>query len=431
MKKILNLQVLFALLVAAAPLAATAQVTTYFYDNFSNGSTTNGPSIVGGGPNAFYTSYDIASTKATIPVTGSAGTNGVWMVPNDFHLALDASTSGGFLEAQALFVTNAPGGTNAVALAQPGDYIDVVVVFSNSGTLFSGGTGTASAIWLGLYNSGGNYYPTNGPVAGALANSGLNTTASSLYAAGNCAYWQGYYAQMENGSTASRIQTRPIQNQGLTDSANQELFGSNEGSGAFDNPTGVILETAPNSPSFTFTAGGTYTMQLIFTLTAPNVLTVSNYLYSGANTNSAPIFSQGTTNISTTNFLTSAFDGLAIGALNKVASYDPIMDILSISITGTNSVISSPPIITLQPVPVTVATNGACAFVVNAFGFNVTYQWHRNGTNLIDGPNISGSTGSGGSSLLVISLAGTSDVLQPTMVITSRFTAPAVSARIQ
>jgi fibronectin-binding autotransporter adhesin len=152
-------------------------------------------------------------------------------------------------------------------------------------------------------------------------------------------------------------------------------------------------------------------MQLIFSLTAPNVLTVSNYLFSGADTNSAPIFSQGSTNISGTNFLTSAFDGLGIGILNKVGGNDPVMDISSITITGTNSVISSPPTITLQPTPVTVATNGACAFIVNASGVNVTYQWHRNGTNLIDGPNISGSTGNGGSSMLVVSPAGTSDVL--------------------
>ena len=131
MKRIINSQVLFALLlIAAAPLAATAQVTTYFTDNFSYGSTTNGPSIRGGDPTTSFTSYDIAASKNTIP-----GTNGCTITPNDFHLALLAATASGFLEAQALFVTNSLGGTNAIALAEPGDYIDVVVVFTNTAGL--------------------------------------------------------------------------------------------------------------------------------------------------------------------------------------------------------------------------------------------------------------------------------------------------------
>jgi hypothetical protein len=398
MKRIINSQVLFALLlIAAAPLAATAQVTTYFTDNFSYGSTTNGPSIRGGDPTTSFTSYDIAASKNTIP-----GTNGCTITPNDFHLALLAATASGFLEAQALFVTNSLGGTNAIALAEPGDYIDVVVVFTNTAGLLIVPTST---IWLGLYNSGGN-----APVAGALAQSGLTTASGSPYATGNCQNWLGYVAQMENGGSASRITTRPMQNGSGTTSANQELCANNVGGGAFVNPTATVIETAPNTPTFTFTAGGTYTMRLIFTVTGPNVMTVSNYLYSGAGTNSAPIFSQGSTNVSGTNFLTSAFDGLAIGALNKASSYDPVMDISSISITGTNTVISGPPTITLQPVPVTVATNGACDFLVNAVGFNVTYQWKRNGTNLIDGGDISGST----SSMLVVSPAGTNDVLSST-----------------
>lgn len=410
MKKIINLRVLFALLlIAAAPLAATAQITTYFYDNFSNGSTTNGLSLRGGSPTASYTSYDIASTKATIPLpagTNALGiiTNGCTITPNDFRLALSASTSSGFLEAQAMFVTNAPGGTNAIALAQPGDYIDLVVVFTNTaGTLLPG---TTCTLWLGLFNSGGSYYPTNVPVPGALAQSGLSTTAGSTNAASNCANWQGYFAQMENGGNATRISTRPAQGNNGT-SAAQDLLGSGVGAGAFNNPTATTLETAPGSPSFTFTTGGTYTMRLIFTLTAPNVMTVSNYLYSGPGTNGTVLLSHGTTNVSGANFLTGAFDGLAIGALNKVAGNNPTMDISSISITGTNTVITTPPTITLQPSPVIVATNGACAFFVNAVGFGVNYQWARNGTNLLDGGNISGSK----TSQLVISPAGTSDAL--------------------
>jgi fibronectin-binding autotransporter adhesin len=404
MKKILNLQVSIALLLVAAAFAATAQTTTYFTDNFGNGSTTNLTSAVGGSPTASSTSYDIASTKNTVPVTGSAGTNGVSIAPNDLHLALDSSTSSGFWEAQALFVTNSVGGTNAIALTEPGDYIDVAVVFSNSGTLF---VGTSSTIWLGLFNSGGNA-PFNAPVAGGLAQSGLTTASSSPYATGNCANWQGYFAQIENGGSATRIITRPLQNQGLTDSANQDLLGSNVGGGAFDNPAGATIETAPGSPSFTFTAGGIYTVDLRLTVNGANSLIVSNILYSGAGTNGPVLLAQGSaTGITNATFLTGAFDGLAIGALNKTATYDPIMDVLSILITGTNTVISGPPTITSEPEAVTVATNGSCAFTVSAVGFNVTYQWQRNGTNLLNQGNISGAN----SSLLVVSPAGTNDVL--------------------
>jgi autotransporter-associated beta strand protein len=57
--------------------------------------------------------------------------------------------------------------------------------------------------------------------------------------------------------------------------------------------------------------------------------------------------------------------------------------------------------------PVIVATNGSCAFSVTSTGFGMTYQWHRNGTNLSNGGNISGAT----SSQLVISPATTGDAL--------------------
>jgi hypothetical protein len=48
---------------------------------------------------------------------------------------------------------------------------------------------------------------------------------------------------------------------------------------------------------------------------------------------------------------------------------------------------------------------------VGAQGFNVTYQWCRNGTNLLNQGNISGATGSGSTSLLVITNAGVNDAL--------------------
>ena len=402
MKKNLQFLILIALLAAIAPFAAMAQPTTFFYDDFSTGSTTNGLSVRGGSPTASYTSYDIASTKPTIP-----GTNGVTIAPHDLKLALGASTASGFLEAQALFVTNSPGATNAIALAQIGDYIDVQVVFTNTyGTLLQGG---ASALWLGLYNSGGGY-PTNFPTPGWMAQSGLGANPTNNW--GNCQGWQGYFAQMENGGSATRISTRPVQDGTVVTNANQDLVGNGVGGGAFKNPAGTTLETASGSPQFTFTTGGTYTMELKIILSAPGYLAISNYLYAGAGTNGTVLLSHGTANVTGGNVLATAFDGLAIGALNKTSGYDPAMDISSILISGQSSAISGPPIITLQPAPVFVATNGACAFIVNASGYSVTYQWHRNGTNLNAGGNISVVNSSDGtSSLLVITNAGTGDVV--------------------
>src|SRR5205085_9609581 len=68
--------------------------------------------------------------------------------------------------------------------------------------------------------------------------------------------------------------------------------------------------------------------------------------------------------------------------------------------------LTTPPDIITHPVPAPFANGGSCAFSVVAQGFSVTYQWHRYGTNLLNGGNISGAT----SDMLVISPAGPADV---------------------
>jgi hypothetical protein len=90
-------------------------------------------------------------------------------------------------------------------------------------------------------------------------------------------------------------------------------------------------------------------MELRITVNGLNSLIISNNLYSGAGTGGTQIFTQ--TNAIATNltFMTSSFDGFAIGALNKNGTCDPMMDISSITITGTNTVISGPPTINPQP----------------------------------------------------------------------------------
>lgn len=359
--------------------------TTFFTDNFANGSTLNGPSVRTGTPTASATSYDVASTKAaTLSV----------IAPNDMRVALNTNTTSGFWETQSIFATN------AIALAVDGDYIDVQVVFTNStGTILAGGT--SSLLWLGLYNSAGNL-----PVAGGLTNSGLSATAGSTFATGNCANWVGYVAQISSGGT-TRLTTRPLQNGAGTTSANQELCGNNVGGGAFNNPGATTISTAPTT-SISLTTGGVYTEELRFTMTDAAVLSVTNILYVGVGTGGTVLLAQGSTNISSANseYLTGSFDGLAIGARNSGTSLNPLMDISSITIIGQSSPITTPPTITVQPQPVTVVTTGSCAFSTAAVGSGVTFQWFRNGTALANSGNISGAT----SSLLVVSPAGAGDV---------------------
>lgn len=367
MKRFLYLRMLLAFLLVCAPLGALAD--TFFSDNFSNGSTTNGVSVPGGTPAASSTSYDLASSKnATTSTIGPGLLSG----------KLSGNTTSGYWEAQALFTTN------PVVMVAPGDYIEMDIVFTNSvGTLW---TGTASPIWVGLYNSGAAPGTLNPPVAGALANAGLNTTSGSAYATGNCQSWAGYVGQVYDGA-GSRIITRPVQNGTGTASANQELLGNGVSGGTFNNPGGTALGT---STSQTFPTNGVFTLDFQIWLDpgGSGALMISNTLYSGAGTGGSILMTNAAT---TSTPIASAFDGLAFGTFNHNGSFNPQIDVSSIIITGHTTVITTPPSITNQPVSVTTAVGALVPFIVGATGFNMTYQWHRYGTNLVDGGNVSGA----------------------------------------
>lgn len=368
-------------LAIAVGICPAAMADVFFTDNFSNGSTTNGNSVPGGTPTASHTSYDIASTKNATSCAIAA---------NDLTLRLNAATGSGFVEAQALFATN------AIALSAPGDYIDFTVVFTNTtGTLLAGGT--SSFLWLGLYNSGGS-----APLTTNLVNAGLTATAGSAYAAGNCANWQGYAAQLANSGT-TRLYTRPLQNGAGTTSANQDLVGNGAGSGAFNNPGGTTLFSVSPNPAINLSSGGVYTLYFRLDLSDVSTLVISNALYAGAGTGGTLLVGMVATNTSP---LAQSFDGLCIGVRNSGTSLNPVMDISSIVISGQSTIITSPPTITSEPAPVNVPSGASCAFSVSATGFAVTYQWHRYGTNLVNGGNISGAR----SDLLAISPASTADV---------------------
>lgn len=311
MKIMLNMKrsSLFAVLFAL-PLAASAQFQfPVFTDNFANGSTTNQTSTPGGTPYASFTSYDIASSKTATPSPASG----------HLKIGLSGGTTSGFWELQAVFASS------PVSLVTVGDFINVTYTFTNStGSLLAGGA--ASYIVNGLYNSGGSV-----PVAGKLSNSGLTTSTGSPYATGNCANWQGYASRISNAG-GSEAYTRPVQNAGNTTSANQDLIGNSWGSGAYNNPGGVVFDVV-ESNAVALVSGSAYTVSYTIALTAAGTITVTNVLYNGAGTGGSIIFSQ-TNTAATTNVLTTSFDSLSIGARNSGTSFNPVMDIGNISVSS-------------------------------------------------------------------------------------------------
>jgi hypothetical protein len=122
----------YALIALLTPLVVSAQ-TTFFSDSFTNGSTIN--SATPANPTPTNTAYETISSKSQNPASA--------ITSRDLKFGIAATTSGS-TEIQALFATN------SVALTQPGDYIQLTVVFTNTAGLLTGG----GALGFGLYNSG-------------------------------------------------------------------------------------------------------------------------------------------------------------------------------------------------------------------------------------------------------------------------------------
>lgn len=302
-------------LMLTAPLGGMAQ-TTVFSDNFST-STFNGVST----PTATSTSYDFLSSKTASQSIASG----------DLKMTLTAATTSGFVEAQALFTTT------PVTLATVGDYINFTYTFTDTASLLA--AGTASSIYTGLYNSGGS-----APVAGTAGVAGntvtLNTTAGSANATGNAANWQGYVGRLVGTGGNSVILTRPLQNGVGTTSANQDLVAGNVGGGQYANPSGAQVG-ANLASTLVLTTANQYTISYQITLTGAGALTISDTLYDGATTNSAVLSTQSSVATGAA-FLTSSFDGLAIGVNGKGVSTNPQMDINSILITANIQAVPEP-----------------------------------------------------------------------------------------
>ena len=350
--------------------------TVFFDDTFSDGSTINSAAPVPPGPN--FTSYEEISSKTWAP---NPSVNA-----NDLQFGIAATTSG-TTEIQALFATN------AVSLVAPGtDYIQLTIVFTNtSAGLLTAGQGY---LGFGLYNSGTS---TNYPVPGGL--NGTATTSSSTAISANAATWQGYFAQVAYSGFTSAILTRPIQNG--PNNNNQDLVTTGSGSESFSHPTGADVGSTVTS-SLILGTNVPYTEVLTIALITPTSEAITNSLYATATGTLLAQFSGVATN---STLISQSFNAFAMGWYQKANTHSNLVDISSITVSGHATPVTGPPMITTQPAPLVVATNGYGQFTVVPNGFNITYQWFRNGAQLADSGDVSGSK----TSTLIISPAQSQD----------------------
>jgi autotransporter-associated beta strand protein len=365
-----NPLVLFVIAISVAALRSQA-ATTYFTDDFAHGSTLNQPPVA---PTATSASYEVMSSKNWNPAPS--------LTSGDLKFGIAATTSGS-IEIQAIF-TNSP-----IALVVEGDYVEMNITFTNTAGLLTG----AGALGFGLYSSGGSF-----PVSG-----GLNSTANNgqtANATGGVQNWAGYVGQLGFSGSNSRIMTRAAQTG--TDNRNQDLVTSGSGSLSYGVPGAATVGSQSTAPSLTLT-NGVYTEDLIITLSSSNTLYITNTFYAGPAATGTPLSQFGAE--ATGTLLASQYDGLGVG-WRETGNQATTMDISSIRVTGQSTPVTTPPSIDVQPLPVSVAPGASAAFTVQATGFGVRYQWHRYGTNLVNGGNISGAT----SSMLIISSASAADV---------------------
>ena len=353
----------------ATPFASTA--TTFFSDTFNNGSTLNSASP--GTPTSTATYYEVISGKPWNPSPSIASGQLRFGITN---------TGAGTLEIQAQFPQ--------VLMVAPGSDIQLIqlsVTFTDTQGLLT----QNSFLGTGLYFSGGV-----APIGG-----GLNGTASSAYSAvqtGGAQNWQGYLAIIGYTGQNSGFYDRQMQTTAGGNN-NQDLVTTSSSSQSYQNPPATGIGTASTTPSVTLTAGQQYTEILTCALSTSGALVLTNQLYAGPDNTGMLLSTMTATN--GTPLQPVMFDGLAFGVRSTGNLTNTLIDINSITVTGAGLPPPPPP----PTVPVVVATNGSCAFSVSATGFGLTYQWHRNGTNLLDGGNISGAT----SDMLIISPAGPPD----------------------
>ena len=442
-----------------APLLAMSQ-TTVFNDTFGSGSTLNNTSPAW--PTANSTAYQVLANKA---LSGNS------IAANNLAFG-DAGSSTAGTELQALFATTPVTlSQNGDYVQLTVTFTNVYAVSTaNPCTL---AFGLYNSGQQKPYPGGGNILATAGPYNG-YAQGWVGYLANNKYSGGLSAFWlrpaqlgnlgsnqdlvissassSGFHNGTSFGSVASTvtltasvytnvftIMMNSVSTNSLAitntiyDSSGNLVgqFGSvatnaNFATNSFDglaigsygshlagammhishiNVTASVA-SAPTSPGPTFGVsgggfgcpGGLVPVTLSGSVTTNNYLLYTNGVFSGVisnGTGNAITFNSTVQTGSITNTIVATNTALALSAL----------------MSGSAVVASYPaPSITAQPASITVATNSVGVFVVVASGNGLSYQWHRNGTNLLDGGHITGST----TATLIVSPATPADVLDVT-----------------
>lgn len=306
-------------LALAFPAASQASLLSnvVFNDTLATNGSTLGSS---GAPTATSTNYDVASSKAA---TSSSLTSG-----SPLKL-IGPSTSGGVTEVQALF-TSTP-----VQLTTIGQSVELTVTFTNAAGL---NQNSSSSVDIGLYNSGGSApYNTleNGSAASGTQTGIDNTNAGMAFDnTGGVQGWLGYEGDYFGGSS-TKIYTRPAQLVSAGDNKDQALVADGQ-TGGVEEPDGTTASfTSQNSSETalsTTTGSNTYTAELLITLSAASTYTLSYDLYEGSSDTGTQVGTNTIGTLSGANFLTSGFDGLAIG-YRESDSEASEMDISQVQVT--------------------------------------------------------------------------------------------------
>ena len=296
-----------AAVLAAVAWATKAEAALILSDTFGT-STLN--SAAPAAPTAISTNYEVLSTKDATASSIAAGSLKLTM----------ANTSSGFAEVEALIAAS------PIVLAQTGDYVEVTVDFVPTGVNVLGN----STLNIGLFNSGGAP-----PVPGTSLNNGQLDDAG-IFTTGNAAGWFGYVSRIGRVlGAASQIFTRPAQVGETTAEAQDGLF-NNAGGGAFDNPTGTVLQSG--GAGATLVNGTSYTLQLRVTYDAGTTFATTSYSLSNVG---GPLDSlSGVSGATTT--LATAFDAIALGfrGTDSVGPYS--LDISSVKVETNVEIVPEP-----------------------------------------------------------------------------------------
>jgi fibronectin-binding autotransporter adhesin len=280
----------------------------------------------------------------------------------------------------------------------------------------STGTVSANQDLIGNNWGGGSYTNLSGITFDALETASFSLPADSPYtvsytialtAAGTLSVTNSLFSGTSATGTPVFSQTNTLSGStNITQSFDSLCIGVRNGGTSFnpiiDLAKIVITKNIYGSPgpSFNVTGGGTNCVGSTAVVgLSGSVSTNSYYLLTNGVPNGSVIIGTGSAISFPAETIVSVTLTNTVLASNTVSGFTGLMS------GGTLASPVTAPVITTQPVAVTVATNNIGVFVVMASGNSIGYQWYKNGVKLSDSGHFAGS----GTATLVISPATTAD----------------------